>query len=70
MPLAILMTDNPPVGYEAVLNAVEGSLNSASITGVLTTAVTSAVVLVLLWWSVRKSVSIVKRAFMRGKLRV
>lgn len=63
--------DNPgEVSYETVLNTVEGSLSSANVVGVLNTAASAAVVLVLLWWSIRKSVGIVKRAFMRGKLRL
>lgn len=65
--------DNPgenSTSYQTVLTTVEGSLSSANVVGVLNTAVSGAVVLVLLWWSIRKSVGIVKRAFMRGKLRL
>lgn len=63
--------DNPnEVSYETVLTTVEGSLSSANVVDVLNTAASAAVVLVLLWWSIRKSVGIVKRAFMRGKLRL
>lgn len=65
--------DNPgenSTSYQTVLTTVEGSLSSANVVDVLNTAVSGAVVLVLLWWSIRKSVGIVKRAFMRGKLRL
>lgn len=71
-PFAILAFEGEvvPEGYQAVLSQITSSLNSASIVGVLSYAAGIAVVMVLLWWSVRKSVGIVKKAFMRGKLRL
>lgn len=72
MPLAALaiLEGEPLQGYQAVLSEITSSLNSNSIVGVLSYAASIAVVMVLLWWSVRKSVSIIKRAFMRGKLKL
>lgn len=66
----MLFEELPPQGYQAVVSQVTNSLNSAAIVDVLSYAAGIAVVMVLLWWSVRKSVGIVKKAFMRGKLRL
>lgn len=55
--------------WEAVVEEVESTLTAANITSVLTYAVGAAVVFVFLWWGARKATSIIKRAFMRGKLK-
>lgn len=56
--------------YTTVVTEVTNVLDSDALIGVLKYAAAAAVVLVLLWWSVRKAISIIKRAFMRGKLRL
>lgn len=56
--------------YQTVINAVSSTLSEANVTSVLTYAVGIAIVLVFFWWAVRKCAGIVKRAFMRGKLRL
>ena len=55
--------------WQAVVEKVEDTLTATNITNVLTYAVGAAVVFVFLWWGARKATSIIKRAFMRGKLR-
>lgn len=57
-------------GYQTVVSAISSSLSEANLTSVLSYAVGIAIVLVLFWWSVRKCASIIRRAFMRGKLRL
>lgn len=56
--------------YTDVVTEVTNVLDSDALIGVLKYAAGAAVILVLLWWSVRKAISIIKRAFMRGKLRL
>lgn len=56
--------------YTTVVTEVTNVLDSDALIGVLKYAAAAAVVLVLLWWSVRKAISVIKRAFMRGKLRL
>ena len=56
--------------YQTVVTAVSNTLSSTNLTSVLTYAVGLAVGLVFLWWAVRKVTGILKRAFMRGKLRL
>lgn len=55
--------------YKDVINEVKDTLSNGNITTVLTYAAGIAVVMVFTWWAVRKVTGIVKRAFMRGKLR-
>lgn len=62
---ATVLTD-----YETVINSITAELNTGGITTVLTYAAGIAVGMVFLWWAVRKATSIIKRAFMRGKLRL
>lgn len=67
----VASADTPAAGtYQEVTNEIESVLTAAALTDVLKYAAAIAVVLVLLWWSIRKVVSIIKRAFMRGKLRL
>ena len=61
--------DSTPA-YQGVVDAVSTQLSEANVAAVLTYAVGIAIVLVFFWWAVRKCVGIVKRAFMRGKLRL
>lgn len=56
--------------YTTVVSEVTSVLDSQALIDVLKYAAGAAVILVLLWWSVRKAISIIKRAFMRGKLRL
>lgn len=56
--------------YQTVVTAVSNTLSSTNLTSVLTYAVGIAIGLVFLWWAVRKVTGILKRAFMRGKLRL
>lgn len=67
MPLA---TETASTAYQTVINVVSSTLSESNLTTVLTYAVGLAIVLVFFWWAVRKCAGIVKRAFMRGKLRV
>ncbi len=55
--------------YKDVIDEVKDTLSNGNITTVLTYAAGIAVVMVFTWWAVRKVSGIVKRAFMRGKLR-
>ena len=61
--------DSTPA-YQGVVDVVSTQLSEANVAAVLTYAVGLAVVLVFFWWATRKCVGIVKRAFMRGKLRL
>lgn len=56
--------------YQSVITTINGTLSNANIVSVLGYAVGIAVVMVFTWWAVRKVTGIVKRAFMRGKLRL
>lgn len=56
--------------YQTVITTVSGTLSEANLTSVLTYAVGAAIVLVFFWWAVRKCAGIIKRAFMRGKLKL
>lgn len=56
--------------YQGVITTINGTLSNANIVAVLGYAVGIAVVMVFTWWAVRKVTGIVKRAFMRGKLRL
>lgn len=71
-PLAAF-TGDVPIGdleqYKSVINEVKDTLSNGNITTVLAYAAGIAVVMVFTWWAVRKVSGIVKRAFMRGKLR-
>lgn len=58
------------VTYEGVVSVITNQLSSANLVDVLSYAAGAAVGLVFLWWGVRKSVSVIKRAFMRGKLKL
>ena len=69
LPYAAILLDNDPA-YQGVVETVSTTLSEANVAAVLTYAIGIAIVLVLFWWSVRKCVGIVKRAFMRGKLRL
>lgn len=55
--------------YQDVIDEVKDTLSNSNITTVLAYAAGIAVVMVFTWWAVRKVSGIVKRAFMRGKLR-
>ena len=61
---------NDSTAYQSVITAINGTLSNANIVSVLGYAVGIAVVMVFTWWAVRKVTGIVKRAFMRGKLRL
>ena len=67
MPLAAA---DVSTNYQTVINVVSSTLSEANLTSVLTYVVGLAIVLVFFWWAVRKCAGILKRAFMRGKLRV
>lgn len=64
----ILATSTP--NYQSVIETINGTLSESNLTSVLTYAVGVAIVLVFFWWAVRKCAGIIKRAFMRGKLRL
>ena len=69
MYLAPMLADATP-SYETVITAVSNQLSDANLVSVLAYAVGIAIVMVFTWWAVRKCTSIIKRAFMRGKLRL
>lgn len=56
--------------YQQVISTVSGTLSEANLKDVLVYAVGAAIVLVFFWWAVRKCAGIIKKAFMRGKLRL
>ena len=60
----------PTTDYQTVIAALQGVFTSSTITSVLVYAVGIAIALVFTWWAIRKVTGIVKRAFMRGKLRL
>lgn len=70
MPLIALEAVSVTTNYQTVVDVVKGVLSETNLTTVLTYAVTAAIVMVFFWWAVRKCAGIIKRAFMRGKLRV
>lgn len=55
--------------WQSVIETVEDTFTGTNVTAVLTAAVGSAMALVFLWWGARTATKIIKRAFMRGKLR-
>lgn len=56
-------------GYQAVISVIDNFFSEANLSAVLVYAVTGAMVLVFFWWAARKVASIIKKAFMRGKLK-
>ena len=60
----------PTTDYQSVIQALQGVFTSGTITSVLVYAAGIAIALVFTWWAIRKVTGIVKRAFMRGKLRL
>lgn len=56
--------------YETVVSTITSTLSQSNLTSVLTYAAGIAIAFVFFWWATRKVISIVKRAFMRGKLRL
>ena len=64
----ILATATPP--YETVVSEINNTLSQANLTSVLVYAAGIAIGFVFFWWATRKVISIIKRAFMRGKLRL
>lgn len=64
----LLLTSTPD--YQSVVSEITDVLSQSNLTSVLTYAAGIAVAFVFFWWATRKVISIVKRAFMRGKLRL
>lgn len=64
----MLLTSTP--NYQTVISEISSTLSDSNLTSVLTYASQIAVGLVFLWWAVRKCAGVLKRAFMRGKLRL
>lgn len=64
----ILATATP--AYETVVGEINNTLSQANLTSVLVYAAGIAIGFVFFWWATRKVISIIKRAFMRGKLRL
>lgn len=64
----ILATATP--AYETVVSEINNTLSQANLTSVLVYAAGIAIGFVFFWWATRKVISIIKRAFMRGKLRL
>ena len=67
--LSALIDETTPA-YQSVVSTVSTQLSEANLTSVLTYAIGIAIGLVFFWWAVRKCSGIIKRAFMRGKLRL
>ena len=63
----VLMDATPD--YETITGVLSTTLSTTNITAVLSYALGAAVGLVFLWWAARKCAGILKKAFMRGKLR-
>ena len=55
--------------YQTVISELTGVFTSQNIATVLAYAVGFAVAMVFTWWGARKVAGVIKRAFMRGKLR-
>lgn len=68
MPFTLLT--GPSAEYQTVISTISSTLSEANVSSVLTYVAGLAVVLVFFWWAVRKSAGVLKRAFMRGKLRL
>lgn len=68
MPL-MLLGEATAGTWQAVFEKVEETFSASNITTVLAAAVGSAIALVFVWWGARKATSVLKRAFMRGKLK-
>lgn len=56
--------------WSAVLNALTAQISVSTVVGVLATMVTAGIGLVFMWWGVRKLISVIMRAFKKGKLSV
>lgn len=56
--------------FQSVISEVTSSLSETNLAAVLSYAMGIAVALYLFWFSARKVLSIVRRAFARGKLRL
>ena len=72
MPFLIALEGGGPAAttdYQSVISQVTAVMSSANITSVLQYAVGAAVVMVFTWWAARKVAGIIKKAFMRGKLK-
>lgn len=61
---------SPTTDYQSVISIMQGIFQSTTITTVLVYAAGIAIAMVFTWWAVRKVTGIVKRAFMRGRLRL
>lgn len=55
--------------FKNVIDAVTAQINVNSVVEVLAYAVPIAIVLVFMWWGVRKVTGIIMGAFRKGKLR-
>lgn len=69
MPMPLVIGAAEAGTWQAVFEKVSDTLTASNVTAVLVDAVGAAVVLVFLWWGARKASSVLKRAFMRGKLK-
>ena len=56
--------------WSSVITPITDAINVSSISSVLVTAATTAVVLVFMWWGVRKVTQVIMSAFRKGKLRI
>ena len=68
MSVAAFADETP--SYQGVIASVTAQLSDANLVSVLSYAVTAAIGFVFTWWAIRKCAGIIKRAFMRGKLRL
>ena len=68
MSVAAFADETP--SYQGVITSVTAQLSDANLVSVLSYAVTAAIGFVFTWWAIRKCAGIIKRAFMRGKLRL
>ena len=66
----ILAEAGASTAYQGVITTISSTLSEANVASVLTYVAGLAVVLVFFWWAVRKCAGVLKRAFMRGKLRL
>lgn len=69
MPMPLVIGAAEAGTWQAVFETVEDTFSATNVTTVLAAAVGSAIALVFLWWGARKATSVLKRAFMRGKLK-
>lgn len=69
----LLLLDYTPItatDLQSLVTALTQQITVANIVGVLAAGLTAVIGIVFAWWGARKLVSMMQRAFKRGKLRL